>query len=356
MLSAGSPVLHPDLLGDWPVNQRTVVGLNSDVMAVFDGPRVLFPDGFSRGEHNIRAVYYDQPATFKHSIGVIAGPKADAPLLKFVAVYLRSSLARYFLMIRGWKMLCERNGVHLADVESFPFFSPVGAPEPKAAQAALDSVTTTIDEIATLDPTDQAERYEEVREQLDEAIFSYFGIGDDERALIRETVTLLMPSIRPRSFKSIDTPAQHLANSGDFSIYAHALADALIDWRKRSGGRGRFHVDVAHSDPSRAGPSGFVRIIFEDVQLTGADIDTAANDELVIETLAELRRSGMRPLAAGDFLTLLPDTNIWVDGVLYLVRPLTRRSWTVRQARRDAERIVRDVRARAGNEKASLPA
>jgi hypothetical protein len=32
-------------------------------------------------------------------------------------VYLRSSLARYFLMMRGWKMLCERNGVHLSDVE-----------------------------------------------------------------------------------------------------------------------------------------------------------------------------------------------------------------------------------------------
>lgn len=355
-LSAGSPVLHPGLLIDWPANQHTVVGLNSDVTAVFDGPRVLFPDGFSRGQHNIRAVYYDQPATFKHSIGVISGPKADARLLKFAAAYLRSSLARYFLMLRGWKMLCERNGVHLADVESFPFFLPANAPDPKVAQVALDHVAATIDEIATLDQPNQSERYEQVRSQLDEAIFMYFGISEDERMLIRESVTLLMPSIRPRSFKSIDTPAQNIADSNDFSVYASELARALVDWRKRTGGRGRFRIHVAHSDPERAGPSGFVRIHFEDVQLTGADIDTAVNDELVIETLGELRRSGMRPLAAGDFLTLLPDTHIWVGGALYLVRPLTRRSWTVRQARRDAERIVRDVRSQARSEKAAQPA
>jgi hypothetical protein len=116
-LSAGSPLLHQDLLKSWPDEQKTVVGLNDGILSVFDGPRVLFPDGFSRQDHSVRAVYFDGPATFTHSIGVIAGKKEDAVLLQFAAVYLRSSLARYFLMMRGWKMLCERNGVHLSDVE-----------------------------------------------------------------------------------------------------------------------------------------------------------------------------------------------------------------------------------------------
>jgi hypothetical protein len=120
--AAGSPVLHPDLLVRWPDHQQTVVGVTEEIQTVFRGPRILFSDGFSRQDHTVRAVYFDRPATFTHSIGVISGPPEDAPLLKFAAVYLRSSLARYFLMTRGWKMLCERNGVHLADVESFPFF------------------------------------------------------------------------------------------------------------------------------------------------------------------------------------------------------------------------------------------
>ena len=63
-LSAGYPVLHPDLLAKWPEHQDTVVGLNDAVRAVFDKPRVLFPDGFSKEQLNIRATYYDRPATF----------------------------------------------------------------------------------------------------------------------------------------------------------------------------------------------------------------------------------------------------------------------------------------------------
>ena len=50
-------------------------------------------------------------------------------------------LARYFLMIRGWKMLCERNGVqYLSEVETFPFFAPEDAPDAEAAASALDTV------------------------------------------------------------------------------------------------------------------------------------------------------------------------------------------------------------------------
>lgn len=347
-LSAGSPVLHPGLLTGWPTNQRTVVGLNDAVMAVFDGPRVLFPDGFSREEHNIRAVFFDRPASFTHSVGVIAGPKVDAPQLKFAAVYLRSSLARYFLMMRGWKMLCERNGVHLTDVEAFPFFEPVAAPDPDAAAKAVALVAARLDEISKLDELEQAPRYAALRGEFDEAIFAYFGLRENERTLVRETVALLMPSIRPRSFKSLDTPAQHLAASGDFGIYAKALAEALTAWRQRMGGRGRFRVEVAASDPSRAGPSGIVRVQFSEEDGEAAQVNTTISDELVLETLAQLRSAGLRALPAGDFLTLVPDAHLWIEGVLYLVRPLTRRSWTVRQAMRDAEYIVRDVQSRAG--------
>jgi hypothetical protein len=53
---------------------------------------------------------------------------------------------------------------------------------------------------------------------------------------------------------------------------------------------------------------------------------------------------------------LVPDALLWVNGALYLVRPLTRRSWTVRQAMRDAERIVRDVQARAEKGKQTVRA
>ncbi len=347
-LSAGSPVLHPDLLRPWPANYSTVVGLNDAVLAVFDGPRVLFPDGFSKEEQNIRAVYYDAPASFTHSVGVIASKtKDDARLLQFAAVYLRSTLARYFLMMRGWKMLCERNGVHLADVETFPFFPPESAPNIETARAALAQVGEHLDTLRQLPELEQGPRYGQIRDDLDDAVFDYFELTDPERKLIRETVKVLMPSIRPRSFKSLDTPAQHLAAADDFKIYAQTLADSLTSWRARTKGQGRFLVDVVASDPERAGPSGIIRITYDQDRTEAPVIDTNVSDELVLQTLAQLRAAGLRAIPSGDFLTLVPDAHLWIDGALYLVRPLTQRSWTIRQAMRDAEQIVRRVQRRA---------
>lgn len=350
-LRVGSPVLHPDLLVKWPKQEATVVGLGADILNVFEGPRVLFPDGFSKGEQNVRAVYYDGPASFTHSIGVIAGPKEDSALLRFVAVYLRSTLARYFLMMRGWKMLCERNGVHLSDVEAFPFFVPEDAPNPAVARSALKQVDERMTLLVGLGDLEQAPRYEELRAEFDDAIFSYFGLTNEERLLVRETVDVLMPSVRPRSFKSLDTPAQHRVEADDFDIYAHELAGALTGWRTKTDGKGRFRVDVVASDPRRAGPSGIVRVSYQRSPTGMARVNTDVNDDLVISTLAELRRVGLHVIPSGDSLALIPDVQLWIDGSLYLVRPLARRNWTRRQAHRDAEHIVRSVQAQSKNNK-----
>lgn len=355
-LNAGVPILHPDLLQPWPEKNNFVVGLNNAVLTVFDGPRVIFPDGFSREQQNVRAFYYDGPASFTHSIGVIAGREEDAPILQFAAVYLRSTLARYFLMMRGWKMLCERNGIHLADVDNFPFFLPVDAPDPAMASSALASITSAIAELSIQDELQQLSFYDSIRADLDKAVFSYFGLTEKEKALVTETVEVLMPSIRPRSFKSLDTPAQRTASEKDFDIYAQALAGALTAWRDRTRGRGRFVVNVVANDPTRAGPSGVVKISYADVAHATPGVATEVNDDLVIETLAMLRKSGLRTIPLGDYITLVPDAHLWIEGSLYLVRPLTQRSWTIRQALRDAEHIVRTVQSRANSGKSAVQA
>lgn len=350
-LSAGSPVLHADLLTAWPKDQEFVVGLNDGVQAVFDGPRVLFPDGFSKQDQSVRAAYYDGPATFTHSIGVIAGTQEDAALLQFAAVYLRSSLAKYFLMMRGWKMLCERNGVHLADVETFPFFAAEDAPDREVAAAALAEIADSMRELAGLSELEQGPRYVELRPALDQAVFRYFGLTRDEQTLVRETIEVLMPSIRPRSFRSLDTPAQHAAGGEDFAAYAGTLGESLTSWRIRTRGRGRFHVSVVASDPARAGPSGIVRVTYAEQPTEAPAVDTTVSDDLVLTTLAQLRKAGLRAIPSGESLILVPDAHLWIEGSLYLVRPLTRRSWTIRQALRDAEHIVRTVQARAASAK-----
>jgi hypothetical protein len=304
---------------------------------------VLYPDGFSKQEHSVRAVFYDGKGSFKHSVGVISGPPEDAELLRFVAIYLRSSLARYFLMLRGWKMLCERNGVHLEDVEAFPFFAPEHAPNPKAAKSALKKVVAFSIELENVAELQKTSHYGNARPDLDQLIFDYFGLSETERSMVRETVEVLMPSIRPRSYKSLDTPLQQRASLADIEKYTRALADALSMWRDRMGGSGQFHVEVMTMDPRRCGPTGVVRVQLLPNSSAPGTTATALDSELVQKTLEMLRREGLHQISNGDLVQLLPDTLIWTSRGLYITRPLTRRGWLTRTALRDAERIVRDV-------------
>lgn len=345
-LTAGSPVLHSDLLTAWPREYSTVVGLDDRVRAVFRGPRVLFTDGFSREDLSIRAVYYDEPASFTVSIAVIAGRDDDKPLLKFLAAYLRSSLARYFLMMTAWKMLCERNAVHLVDVQQFPFFAPGEAPNPERALASLHRVAKSIDEISALEGSEQRAAYDAARAEIDGNIFDYFDLSTEERALVLETVSIMLPSVRPRSYSSLNTVAQGIATKVEIGRYARSLATSLTDWRKRTGGRGSFSVEVTSSAPSSAGGIGVVKVCFDGAETRNPSIETKVDDVLAYLALDAVRRSGLSVIPSGDALRLVPDTYVWVAQALYLARPLVRRNWTLRQAMQDAELIVRDVQSK----------
>lgn len=344
-LRVGSPLLHPTLLERWPSEQYTVANISDSLMSVFDGPRVLFPDGFSKLEHSLRAVYFDGRAAFTHSIGVISGPPEDRPLLMFAAVYLRSTLARYFLTIRAWKMLCERNSVHLADVEAFPFFDPSRAPNPDSARDALNRVAQRMKELSALSAKEQPRRYEQLADSFDDDVFLYFSLDEEEKALVRETVRLFMPSIRPRSVKNLYTPAQQPAVISDLDLYGHSLADSLTSWRDRLQGDGSFIVEVI-ANGSRDGAIGIVCITcMRDIKRSGK-ASSVVDPELARAVVSELRLLGLSLVPGGNALQLVPDTYVWTGEAVFVVRPLTKRSWTIRQALRDAEYIVRAIQAK----------
>lgn len=346
-LRRGIPVLHADTLSQWPKEQPTVVGLSDAMMRVFDGPRVLYPDGFSKSEPNVRAVFVNGRMSFNSSVGVIAGPVEDEDLLRFAAIYLRSSLARYFLMLTCAKMLSERNGVHLENIEPFPFFAPEDAADPMVARATLERVSHLTRELEQLPELLQLNAYEQDREALDELVFDYFGLDSVERSLVRESVSVLLPSIRPRSYKSLYTLVQQPAAREAMDRYAQTLGDALSSWRDRMGGAGHFHVEVVATDPSRTGAVGIVRVQYLPKGTSSSDVITCIDDAVVQETLRALRRDGLDKLKENTDMSLLPDRHLWTPRGLYLVRPLIQRSWLIRTALRDAERIVRDVQRHA---------
>lgn len=343
-LKTDSPTLHQDLLREWPQDKRPVSPLNERLKTVFDGPRVVFPDGFSQLLPKVRACYFEGRASFTHSIGVIASDyEGDSAQLKFIAVYLRSHLAQYFLMLHTWKILGSRGGFHLRDIKAMPYAEPHMAPDPTVAQDVLARVSRRMDEIADLPSARQSTRYQELREELDQLVYAYFGLTREEQAIVEETVELLMPSIRPRSIRSLQTPAQRKVGLTDYTAYANALAQSLTQWRTRMGGQGRFRVAVRGSTPDRDGPSGVVRIEYLGDETAAPEFDALVDDTVVLRILEMLRTAGLRQIWSAPTLSLVPDTHVWLKGSLYLVRPATMRNWTIRQALRDAEHVVRLV-------------
>lgn len=348
-LKAATPALGVHQLEKFPSDIKTLARVSDQLRAVFDGPRILFPDGFDK-EREIRASYYDKPAIFNSSIGVIAGPKEDADLLRFAAVFMRSNLSRYFLVMTAYQVLCERNSARLVNLEKFPFFPPERHENPQEARRILARVAKITDAVAQAPELDQQRHYDAQREKLDELVYDYFGLNDRERVLVREAAAVFLPSIRPRAHKSLYTPMQYRATAATVESYVARLSDELLNWRDRMAGKGNIRVNAVAMDPARSGPVGVVR-----VEVTSRPPRTTPSviedDRKVEQLLEQLRAYQLSEFPLTEDFHFIPDVFIWTDSSLYLVRPLVRRHWLERTAMRDARRIVEAIQRETHTER-----
>jgi hypothetical protein len=77
---------------------------------VFQAPHVLVSKGFTS------IAFADFDVSFRHALRGISGPKADRELLIFLAAYLRSSLAQYYLFQTSSNWGVSRQEVHVEEL------------------------------------------------------------------------------------------------------------------------------------------------------------------------------------------------------------------------------------------------
>ena len=340
-LRAGLPVLHSDLLTSFPESVRTVARIGT-AMEVFDGPRILFPDGMANNRE-IRATFYDQPASFKSSIGVIAGPEEDSALLQFLTVYLRSDLASYFLITRSYQTLCERNRVALQEIEQFPFLGPDEHPNPDQVKQVFVAIAELSEKLTGGTVESQRLAYENLRPSLNSLVFDYFGLTRPERRLVTETVHYLLPAAQPRSYKRLFTGLQRRSSEEQMQRYVERLYTELHEWRERLHGNGAISVSVCHMSLNIVGPIGVVRIAVGENSAEPGSNRLQQSDYAVKETLRALQQAGLLPAVQGESLQLAANTIIWHENFIYLIRPLIVRCWLERTAINDAREIVSDL-------------
>ena len=222
---------------------------------IYKGPLVLVSQGFGK------VAYCDFDVLFQHSLQSIAGPQEDTDLLKFLAAYLRSVLAKYFLFHTAANWGSERDKVHLFELLRVPFPLPGDDFISPDAEQIVKKVARIIDNhhdelhdlrdrlkangrsrslFANDENTrrkqwikERRKRSDALQKEFEPLIYDYFGLTDQEIILIEDTVRVFEPSSTPTTWHSGQTVTLDPVEKAPIEPYAekglHAYADTLIN-------------------------------------------------------------------------------------------------------------------------------
>ena len=291
---------------------------------VYRGPHVLITHGFSK------IGFADFSVSFRHSIRAIHGPSLDADELAFLAAYLRSDIARYFIFHTSSNWGVERARVLDEEMLALPFphSSDLAADKSKLVQQVAQIVRAASRE-ARSDIMDRAAVVANATREIEPLIGKYFDITEPERDLINDTVKIVIPSTRPTRSR-LNVPTIKCSSNEQREAYATRVCDLLNDWSKR-GSQG-VRVQVLASERSGVGLA-----IFEKVERSLIDVPMPAESVGVVERLQRLRDVATRK---GVVLELVRGVKVFDGNRLYVVKPLDQRNWTLTAAMNDADEIA----------------
>lgn len=337
------PLFDTGVLKTFPENIETVASLPEEMMASFDGPRIVFTDGMTP-ERQICAGFSMERFCFSSSMGVIQAPPEDADLLRFLSVYLHSDLIRYVLLLTAYQISFERERVTLRNIKDLPFVRPSKHKDPKRAYQIISEVAGYVKELEIIEQFERYRMYKSWQPKAEKLISEYFGITDSENERIREVINAVLPSVQPSSYLRLQTPLQARTTRKDFEIYQAKLVDELDQWRNAMGGAGNFQASVLLGPKQTYGAIGVVRLdVIPGHYGNSYYLNPNIADDAVIALIGRMKQLDLLPVRLHNNIYLIADYVIRVENSLYLIKPLVRRLWLQAEAVRDAERMVRFV-------------
>ena len=292
---------------------------------VYKGPHVLVPKGFTS------TAYADFDVSFQDAIRAISGPKKDRELLIFMAAYLRSPLARYFLFHTSSNWGVSRQQVHVEELTRLPFPFPEDTANPKRAREIVKEVAEIVMTAALEAGQQFADRRDIVHQaesQIEPLINEYFDVVDLENKLVEDTVKIIIPSVRPtRKRRTIPTIEPSKAKQRE--AYVDRLCETLNGWSKS----GLFTAQ------GRAAGSVKLGIAIAVLQKTprAQNAPPPAQIEDLLVPLHRLRNATANHLNAFE---LMRGAKVFDQNRLYIVKPIGHRFWTETAALNDADEIA----------------
>jgi hypothetical protein len=331
-IPASSPALDLVLLaGDCQelgAAEVTVRGGSNKLTDVFRGPHVLTAKGITS------TAYADFDVSFQDAIRGIHGPAGDRKLLMFLAAYLRSPLARYFLFHTSSNWGVSRQEAHVEEVLRLPFPLPGGARD----WEVVDHVSRVIAEAAQRADTGPADRSAVVNAAgaaVEPLIEEYFDILPAEKRLIGDTDRVIIPSIRPTRSRLL-VPTILPATAAQMDAYRDRVCEMLNGWAKR----GQFAV---RGQVYGSGSLGVGLALLEKVQRARVAEPVSDPGSDLLNVLDRVRKAIPQKHATLD---VVRGVMLFDGDRLYVVKPLGQRFWTQTAAMNDADEIAGTILTR----------
>jgi hypothetical protein len=226
--------------------------------ALFTPPLVLWNKGFTD------AAFFDYLVRFQDSLRSISGTASEVENLMFLAAFMRSKLARYFVFHTSASLGTERDQVHISEVMRLSFFLPDSDAASRNSVALVTKVAEKIRRLKDEMEADaarlknklqsaefhlrsegvatdaeewrrwlerQREKSRDLQTEIDPLIFKYFGLNEQEVALIEDTCEIFDKSDTPGSLEGAKTiPTLQPVDAAGLEPYAGMLTATLNGW------------------------------------------------------------------------------------------------------------------------------
>ncbi|RZB36772.1 MAG: hypothetical protein SRB2_01851 [Desulfobacteraceae bacterium Eth-SRB2] len=331
---------------------------------LFEAPMVLISQGLSR------VAYCDFNVLFQDSLQSIAGSRKDADLLIFLAAYLRSNLARYYLFHTAANWGSERDKVHLVELLRVPFALPRHEFILPEAEHIIEQVSqkfvklrkklkNTLNDLKAeakrsslfgdggLDISkkwtrERKKQTDALQHELEPLIYRYFGLTDQEITLVEDTIRVFERSSTPTTWRSAQTvtldpiektTVEPYATQG-LAAYADTLIQTLNTWAKTENSHYRVRAE--------GGTDGQTGLAMVTISLSRAE--AAYQQKSLSQELAEILKEYHKHLSKrGGTLLYERDIFLFQGNRIHIVRPNILLNWTRTAALNDAARIYGDI-------------
>ncbi|MGA7500261.1 MAG: N-6 DNA methylase [Isosphaeraceae bacterium] len=305
---------------------------------IFRAPHVLVAEGYTS------IAFADFDVSFQHALLGIHGPTTDRNLLIFLAAYLRSPVAEYFLFHTSSSWGVARPKVHVEEVLRLPMPFPDQLPNPKRGWEIVEAVAQIVTSAAGRARGDFVDRAGIVREAssaVEPLIQEYFDILPLEELLIDDTIKVTIPSIQPTR-QRMPVPTVQPSSKAQRLAYRDRVCEMLNGWAK--GGD-----YIVWGTQSASEGLGIGMVVLEKVRRSEPVSASADTDGDVLSALDRLRAATSRKDGVLDPVRGLM---VFDRNRLYVAKPIGQRFWTQTAALNDADEIAGTILMQSRKERA----